>query len=269
MKRNKPTVKDIIHPELKVKSKRTFVSVKLEIESWKSVQPYFEELHSRKIQTIAELERWLRDRSELLSVLEEDLAWRYIRMNCDTSDKNLAEGYIEFVSKIEPEISRYSNLLNHKFQNTPIKEKLDSRKYKVFVRALAKRIEIFREESIPLISELQVEEQEYGKISSEMSIPHKGKEITLQEAANFIKDPDRDTREEYYRKINERRHKTLILTIVFHFLYFIKRRNKLNTVPIAILTEIMDITYIKIRYLERNVSNKLLSAKLRVIRGII
>ena len=207
MKRNKPTVKDIIHPELKVKSKRTFVSVKLEIESWKSVQPYFEELHSRKIQTIAELERWLRDRSELLSVLEEDLAWRYIRMNCDTSDKNLAEGYIEFVSKIEPEISRYSNLLDHKFQNTPVKEKLDSRKYKVFVRALAKRIEIFREESIPLISELQVEEQEYGKISSEMSIPHKGKEITLQEAANFIKDPDRDTREEYYRKINERRHK--------------------------------------------------------------
>lgn len=207
MIKNKSTVKEVSHPEPLVKSKRTFVSVNLEIESWESVQAYFEDLHSRKIQAIEELEKWLRDRSELFSVLEEDLAWRYIRMNCDTSDKNLAERYIEFVSKIEPEISRYSNLLDNKFQNTPVKEKLDPVKYTVFVRALAKRMEIFREENIQLISELQVEEQEYGKISSEMSVSHKGKEITLQEAANFIKDPGRDIREKYYRKVNERRHK--------------------------------------------------------------
>lgn len=194
------------HPGPLVKSKRTYVSVSQEIESWESVKSYFEELHSREIQTVVELEKWLKNRSELLSVLEENLAWRYIHMNCDTSDNDLAEKYTEFISNIEPGISRYSNLLDHKFQNTPVKKKLMTGKYKVFIRALTKRMELFREENIPLISELQVEEQEYGKISSEMSIPHQGKDITLQEAANFIKDPKRSIREEYYRKINERRH---------------------------------------------------------------
>ena len=38
-----------------------------------------------------------------------------------------------------------------------------------------------------------------------MTVEVKGQEYTLQQAAKFLEDPDRNLREEVYRKINERR----------------------------------------------------------------
>ena len=35
----------------------------------------------------------MKDRSELNSVMNEDLAWRYIKMNINTKDENLAKNF--------------------------------------------------------------------------------------------------------------------------------------------------------------------------------
>ena len=198
------------HPRPKVKAQRKFVSPNLNIDSWGSVEMYFTDLLTRNINSVANLEKWLSDRSELSSVLEEDLAWRYIRMNCNTSDKELTKNYEDFVKDIEPEASRMSNLLDRKFFNTTIIDQLDTKKYLVFIRALKKRMEIFREENVPILSELQVEEQLYGKITSGMTVTHDGKELTLQEASNYIKDPDRNIRKDFYFRITKRRLKDAV-----------------------------------------------------------
>ena len=47
------------------------------------LEPYFEALKERELNTVEVLEGWLLDKSELEAVLEEDLAMRYIRMNID------------------------------------------------------------------------------------------------------------------------------------------------------------------------------------------
>ena len=73
-----------------------------------------QELLNRPINSVAELEKWLHDRSELEAALEEDFAWRYIRMTCDTTSEELLQKFQYFATEIEPKIAPYSNELNKK-----------------------------------------------------------------------------------------------------------------------------------------------------------
>lgn len=193
--------------QIKPAPKRIFLPDSLRVESWKSIEPYFLKLTERSIHSAESLKKWLLDRSELEAFLEEELAWRYIRMNCDTMDEGLADRFNQFVTEIEPHISTYSNILDRKFIESPYLKDLDQQKYLIPIRAAKNRIAIFREENVPLLARLQVEEQEYGRILSQMTVTYRGKELTLQMAGNYLKEVDRKTRMSVYRLISERRGK--------------------------------------------------------------
>lgn len=186
---------------------RKFVSKDLKIKSWESIETYYSDLKERDINSTIDLEKWLHDRSELDSVLEEDLAWRYIKMNCDTTDKSLTDDFNFFVTEIEPNISKYSNILDKKFIESRFTNELDKKKYYIPIRTIKRRLDLFREENIPIFAMLQKEEQEYGAIAANMTIKYKDEEITLQKAANYLKNTDRNIREQVYFLINNRRLK--------------------------------------------------------------
>ena len=96
------------------------------------------------------------------------------------------------------------NLIKN-WYNSPFINELDKDKYFTYLRSIRKSIELFREENIPIQSELAVLQQQYGMISGKMTIDVNGKEYTLQQASKFLESHDRNLREEVYRKINERR----------------------------------------------------------------
>src|SRR5688500_19824867 len=75
------------------------------------------------------------------------------------------------------------------------------------IRNLRKEIEIFREENVPLFTEISTESQKYAQLSGAMTVTIDGKEITLQQASVLLMSPDRKKREEVYHKITERRLK--------------------------------------------------------------
>ena len=58
------------------KIKRVFLPADFKITTWDALQPYFEQLTDRTINSKAELEQWLRDVSELEAVISEDACWR-------------------------------------------------------------------------------------------------------------------------------------------------------------------------------------------------
>ena len=182
-----------------------FLADKLKVTSWEVLEPYFTQLLSRELNSKTELETWLKHRSELEAFLSEDLAWRYVRMTCDTNNKALEEAYLFFVSEIEPKISPLSDALNKKLIACPFLEELNKEKYFIYLRGLKKEIELFREENIPLMASIAAEAQKYGSILGSMSVEMEGKELTLQQAANYLKSPDRNMREEAFKKINEKR----------------------------------------------------------------
>jgi oligoendopeptidase F len=186
------------------KNIRHFLPESIVIDSWNAIEPYFENLKSKAIHSVSDLQQWLKDYSELDEVIQEHAGWLYINMTCDTQDKVATEAYLFFVNEIQPKIAPFQDDLNKKLVECKFKDELDS-SYRIYLRQVENQIKIFRKENIPLIAELSVKEQKYGEIAGAMTIAENGKVLTLQQAANFLKEPDRSKREEVYHKIKERR----------------------------------------------------------------
>lgn len=188
-----------------MKKDRKYVSNSLKIESWLSIENYFIDLQNREINSLEDLKNWLKDRSELEAVLEEEMAWRYIKMNCNTQDESLSEKFNYFVAEISPKITELSFELNKILYSNKYTKLLKGDDYKIMLRSVKNSIELFREKNIPIQAKLQQEEQEYGKISAAMTINYQGKELTMQQAANYLEENDRELRENIYNLISTRR----------------------------------------------------------------
>jgi len=184
---------------------RHFIPVDFTLTNWESLEPFFKNLLERNIDSKEDLEQWLKDQSELEALVNEDACWRQIRMTCDTENKTLEEAFNFFFTEIQPKIQPYSDALNKKLLNHPLVNELESNKYFTYLRSIKKSIELFREENIQLQSELAVLQQHYGVITGKMTITVDGQEYTLQQAGKFLESPDRNKREEVYRKMLERR----------------------------------------------------------------
>ena len=188
-----------------IKLIRKFIPADFKIDTWENLKPYFETLLNTEIKSVSELEGWLKNRSELESIVNEEMAWRYIRMNCDTTNTELSDSFEYFVTHIEPNIAPYSNDLNKKLIDNPFCNALSSEKYGIYLRGIKRNIELFREENIPLFVEISKLQQEYGKVCAAMTVEINGEKMTLQKAARFLEDTDRDLRKSVYEMIAARR----------------------------------------------------------------
>ncbi|HMO31369.1 MAG TPA: M3 family oligoendopeptidase [Lacibacter sp.] len=185
---------------------RHFLPAGFSVTTWDHLEPFFSQLLDRPLNTRADLEQWLLHSSELEAVISEDACWRQVRMTCDTENKELEEAFNYFYLEIAPRMQPYADKLNRKLVDCPLTAEVDPEKYFTYLRSIRKSIELFREENIPLLAELNVMQQQFGQIAGKMTIEVKGQEYTLQQAARFLEQPDRELREEVYRKVQERRY---------------------------------------------------------------
>lgn len=186
------------------KQNRKFIDRDLSIQTWEDIEAYFMHLMEKSIDTKDDFEEWLAQRSELITVLEEEKAWRYIDLSCNTADEQIVEKYQFWVSEIEPHITRFDHKLDQKLiENAEIYPLPPE--YEVFLRGIRMNLSLFREENVDLLSKLEVAEQEYSSITGNMTIEVNGTELTLQQANNFLKDTNRDLRSNVFDKICERR----------------------------------------------------------------
>jgi oligoendopeptidase F len=190
--------------ELK-KPERQFLPDIFTLTDWESLEPYFQNLEQRTLDSRTALEKWLVDMSELEAVVSEDACWRQIRMTCDTENKSLEEAFAYFCMEIQPKIQPYADRLNRMLVGNRFTQELDQKNYFSYLRSVKKRIELFRESNIPIQAELSVLAQQYGVISGKMTVRVNDQEYTLQQASKFLESPDRALREDVYRKIQERR----------------------------------------------------------------
>jgi oligoendopeptidase F len=184
--------------------KRNFLPQTLTI-NWETLEPFFTQLLEREINSVTELENWLKHRSELEAVLEEDFAWRYIKMTCDTTNDDLVKAFQYFATEIEPKIAPINNQLNQKFVACAFADDLDAEKYFIYTRGIKKALELFRDQNIPLQTQIQVEQQKYQGITGSMAVTLNGQEYTLEQASNFLKNLDRPTRKQAWETITLRR----------------------------------------------------------------
>ncbi|MFT6844221.1 MAG: oligoendopeptidase F, partial [Flavobacteriales bacterium] len=113
------------------KPTRCFVPRGLIVEKWEDIAPYFDEIDRRVINNKDDLKRWLVESSELEAVMEEELAWRYIKMTIDTSSKENQERYQYFVAEISPKAQPFYNSFNKKLYQSEFKNRLTDDGYDV------------------------------------------------------------------------------------------------------------------------------------------
>ena len=196
------TVEKITRPQ------RSFLPESFKVTSWNDLKPYFDNLLNRELGSLDSLKQWFHDRSELESVISEDMAWRYINMTCYTDNQEYLKKYEDFVVNIQPQIAPISDQLNKKAAASEFLKQLEKETgYDIMIRSLKKDIEIFRDENVPLYTEITTEQQKYAQISGAMMVDIDGKEMTLQQASVLLMSTDRQKREDVYRKVSSRRLK--------------------------------------------------------------
>ena len=184
---------------------RKFLGEDFELTTWEQLQPFYENLVNRPIQSAEALRQWFLDKSELESYLSENFAWRYIRMTCDTSSEQYQQEFGDFVENFQPHLSSYGNALDKKALESPFLNELKDQGFDIALRSMKKAIEIFRDENIPLQTQIQTEQAKYGATVGAMTVNIQGEEVTLQKASDFLQSTDRALREEVWNKIQTRR----------------------------------------------------------------
>ncbi len=188
-----------------VKKKRSFVAEDFNPNEWASLEPYFNELLERSINSVADLNQWLKDWSELDTAMTENSRWIYVKTTVDTNDEKAKADLANQYQNIFPRYSPIENQLKKKFVSSPFVDQLDQSVFFPTLRKLRMEIELYREENIPLQSELQLKQSTYDAIAGAESIHYNGTELTFQQASIYLKSTDRAQREEVYRMISERR----------------------------------------------------------------
>jgi oligoendopeptidase F len=189
------------------KAARQFLPEDLAITDFGVLTPYFQELLERQITNLAEFDRWLLDRSELDAVLEEDLAWRYIRMSINTADTELRAAYTDFVTQIQPELAPLEDQLNQKLAGLPFLQERNDSAHQIYFRSVRTALDLYREENIAIEAALNEEAQQYGAISAAQTVEHNGETLTMQQAALLLKEQDETLRKNIFDKMAEVRRK--------------------------------------------------------------
>lgn len=184
--------------------KRVFLPETIEV-TWENLKPIFEDLLKEPISSPEELENWLKKRSELEALLQEDFAWRYIHMTRYTANETYKKAFEYFTTEIEPKLAEYDNLLNKKFIGCSYKSDLKEEKYRIYIKRVEQSLLLFREENIPLFTKIQLKQQEYQSIVGGLSIEHNGEELTMQQASALLEGTDREERKKVWEKMAEKR----------------------------------------------------------------
>lgn len=185
---------------------RKFLPKDFKITTWEAFAPYAKDLEERPLETLADYKKFLEDADEVSRMMSEDFARRYIGMTCNTADKEIEKSYHDFIENISPQASEFGNAINKKLASSPFAKEVKDPGFDLALRGIQSEIDLFREENIPLQTEIEQTAAEFVKINGSMTVTLDGEEMTLQKASDRLFWTDREKREEAWKAIGERRY---------------------------------------------------------------
>lgn len=185
---------------------RQFLPETIDLTDTTQLAPIFEKLETNlgKVSSVAELEAWLRDHSEVNAALAESSSVTYIRMTCQTDDPEREKAYMHIVEVVDPWLKPRQFALMQKLTQTPAFAQLPPF-YAIFRRSVETQVKIYREENVARETDIAKLTQQYQKISGGMTVQFDGQEQTLARMARIQEEPDRARREAAWKTVAERR----------------------------------------------------------------
>ncbi|MFZ9881107.1 MAG: M3 family oligoendopeptidase [Phycisphaerales bacterium] len=184
---------------------RPYAPIDLDAADFKALEPHYNELLARPIASADDLEQLILDRSDLDALVAERAAHLYIATTRNTEDKAAEGAYLGFVRDVEPKLKPVASALDRRIATSPFAESLPKARYEVLLRNLRVDIELFREENIPLETQLAELEQKYNQVVGRMTVEFDGQTRTMPQMARYLEETSRAVREGAWRAINARR----------------------------------------------------------------
>jgi oligoendopeptidase F len=182
-----------------------FAPESLDGGDWSAVEPLYRLLLDRPLESAADLEQLLLDRSELDASVGQTRANRYIDMTCHTDDKAITQAFLQFVEELDPKLKDIGFQLDRRIVQCAYADDLDQDRWALYLKGLETDVRLFREENI----DLQVQEtklgQQYSECNGAMTVDFEGEERTMAQLNPFLQETDRDLRERAWRAAAERR----------------------------------------------------------------
>jgi oligoendopeptidase F len=186
---------------------RNFVPKVLDLADFSQIEPLYRQLLERPMDTTDQAMHWLADLSELTAAVDDYGARRYIDKSCHTDDPAIEKAFLHFIENVEPKIKPLFFALQKKLLQSPARSGLAGPALAILLRKWAADVEIFRDENVPLETQVIKLDNEYDKLCGAMTVDFRGREYTLQQLARFIEEPDRKTRQEAWELTANRRLK--------------------------------------------------------------
>lgn len=160
--------------------------------SWDQLGPRYEELVERPLD---DLEGWLRDWSNLETLVTEAGRLAAIAYSADTRDQDKERVHLHWVSDLQPRRREQADRLARRL--------LDAGRVpaglETTVRRFANQADLFRRENLPLVADVSRLSATYEKLTGRMTAEWDGQTLTIPQVMARAGDPDRQVRERAFR----------------------------------------------------------------------
>jgi oligoendopeptidase F len=163
---------------------------------WGTVRPHVDALLATVL-SHDNVESWLQQWSDLTAVLHESRSQIHREVSENTADEEAEKRFIVFVEQIMPQAKIADQALKSKL--LAFEDYSPSADNAMMMKRFRTEASIFREENVPLQSELTKLGNEYEKLVGGMTIEWEGEEETMPQARLHLRDKDRTTREKAWR----------------------------------------------------------------------
>ena len=160
--------------------------------TWADLEPLYEALLSAPITDPGD---WLREWSKLEEIIEEAGTLAMIAYTSDTTDPAKEAANLRWSSEIFPKAVEMQVRIARRLIELGYTEP----GLETVLRGFRTDIEIFREENVPLFSELETLVAAYQKITGGLTVDWDGETKTVPQLQPFLKDRDRGVRERAFR----------------------------------------------------------------------
>ncbi len=162
--------------------------------TWSDIAPYYQALIEEQLGS-DNLREWLGNWSSLDMRVDEAYALAMIAYTGNTSDPDREAAYLRWASEIAPKLHEVRVKLGRRL--LPFSGELPD--LRILLREIRTDVEIFREENLPRMAELEELEAAYDKITGGLTVNWDGEVRTIPELQPFLLERDRSVRERAFR----------------------------------------------------------------------
>lgn len=161
---------------------------------WADILPYYEALATVPLDEAA-VGPWLEHWSRLDELVTEAAALAMIAYTADTRDPAREAAHLRFSAEIFPPLEEQGVRLARRLLATGYSRP----GLEIVLRRFRSQIEIFREENLPLFTELEGLSATYQKLTGGITVEWEGESRTIPQLGPYLKEPDRGVRERAFR----------------------------------------------------------------------